>query len=68
MTLRNASLGEVYVAWTLVFILPFSIVAIIKADNNLRSIIEHLAVAGAVAMVVAAWFAVPMWAVIRLAA
>lgn len=68
MTLRNASPGDIYVAWTLVFILPFSAVALLKADNNLRSIIEHLAVAGAVAVVVAAWFAVPMWAVIRVAA
>jgi hypothetical protein len=55
------------VAWSAIFTVAFSPIAVIKAANDLVSIAKSVALAGGVAIVVGTWFAVTMWAVIRLA-
>jgi hypothetical protein len=67
VALEDLSLGQLYLGWTLVFSIVFGWVALVKAPNDLLSIVQYLAAAGGVSAVTAAWFAVPMWLIIRLA-
>lgn len=65
MALKTVSIGELYAAWTIVFMLAFSPIAMLKAANSVEGIVQHLAAASGVAALVAAWFAGTMWVVIR---
>jgi hypothetical protein len=64
---KDVSLANLYLGWSIGFTLIFSTIAIARAPNSLRGIIEHVIAAGGLALVVAAWFAVPMWLVIQVA-
>lgn len=68
MGLRDASLGDLYAVWTVVFTIGFVIAAMIMArSENLKTIAVYLATAAGCAQAIAALFAVAMWSVIQAA-
>jgi hypothetical protein len=66
MALEHLSLSDLYLGWTLLFTMVFGTVAFFKAPNDFASIAKYVGLATGMAVFVAAWFAVPMWAVIRI--
>lgn len=65
--MRSASADQIYLAAMLFFSIVFGMVALIKAPNDAQSIASHLATAGGVAAVAAAFFTVPIWIVLEVA-
>ena len=65
--MRSLSLDQIYLGIMLFFSVVFGIVALIKAPNDAQSIASHLATAGGVAAVAAAFFTVPIWLVLEVA-
>jgi hypothetical protein len=63
----SLGLGDIYLGFLLFFSIVFGTVAFAKAPNDLLSIATYSAAASGAAAVMAAFFAVPMWIVVKVA-
>jgi hypothetical protein len=67
MALHDLSLGDLYVAWTVVFSVILAPIALAMAPDDVRGIAQYLAAAAGLASILGAWFAVAVWIVTELA-
>lgn len=65
--MTSLGLDDIYLGFMLFFTIVFGTIALAKAPNDLMSIATYVATASGVAAGLAAFFAVPMWIVIKVA-
>jgi hypothetical protein len=67
MVLKELSLADLYLGWTMVFTMVFGMVGFVNAPNSLLDLIRETGKYAGAGPVVAIPFAVSMWAAIKLA-
>ena len=67
MALKDQSLSDLWVLWTVVLSILLAPIALMLSPNDLRSIVKHLSAAGALAAVAGAYGGTIMWLVVQAA-
>jgi hypothetical protein len=66
VALKHVSLSDLYLGWSLLFMMVLGTIAFFQAPNDLIAMAKHVGRATEVAAFLGAWFAVPMWLVIKI--